>query len=157
VDQETVDRIGHLPTGKRLLGALIDDPHPIRLRWIADDPRSVGFPDGHPPMSSFLGVPIRVRDAMFGNLYLTESATGEFTADDEEMVTALAATAGVAIENARLFAQARKRHDWLQAATRITRLLLSDDGGEPLQLIARQVRKIADADIATVVLPTPAG
>ena len=139
VDQETVDRIGHLPTGKGLLGALIDDPHPIRLQRIADDPRSVGFPGEHPPMTSFLGVPIRVRDEVFGNLYLTESATGEFTADDEEMVTALAATAGVAIENARLFEQARKRQDWLQAATRITRQLLSDEGEEPLQLVARQV------------------
>ena len=68
---------------------------------------------------------------MFGNLYLTESATGEFTADDEEMVTALAATAGVAIENARLFEQAHKRQDWLQAATRITRQLLSEEGRAP--------------------------
>jgi two-component system, NarL family, sensor histidine kinase DevS len=157
VDDDTVGRIGHLPTGKGLLGALIDDPHPIRLERIADDPRSVGFPDGHPPMSSFLGVPIRVRDEVFGNLYLSESATGEFTADDEEVVTALAATAGVAVENARLFEQARKRQDWLQAATRITRQLLSDEGEEPLQLIARQVQQIADADIVTVVLPTPAG
>ena len=156
VDQETVDRIGHLPTGKGLLGALIDDPHPIRLKRIADDPRSVGFPDGHPPMSSFLGVPIRVRNEVFGNLYLTESATGAFTADDEEMVTALGATAGVAIENARLFEQARRRQDWLQAATRITRQLLSDEGEEPLQLVARQVLKIGEADVVTVVLPTPA-
>ena len=156
VDQETVDRIGHLPTGKGLLGALIDDPHPIRLKRIADDPRSVGFPDGHPPMSSFLGVPIRVRNEVFGNLYLTESATGAFTADDEEMVTALGATAGVAIENARLFEQARRRQDWLQAATRITRQLLSDEGEEPLQLVARQVLKIGGADVVTVVLPTPA-
>lgn len=156
VDQETVDRIGHLPTGKGLLGALIDDPHPIRLKRIADDPRSVGFPDGHPPMSSFLGVPIRVRNEVFGNLYLTESATGAFTADDEEMVTALGVTAGVAIENARLFEQARRRQDWLQAATRITRQLLSDEGEEPLQLVARQVLKIGEADVVTVVLPTPA-
>jgi signal transduction histidine kinase len=157
IDEDTVHVIGHLPTGKGLLGALIDDPHPIRLRRIADDPRSVGFPDGHPPMSSFLGVPIRVRDEVFGNLYLTESPAGEFTADDEEVVTALAATAGVAIENARLFEQSRKRQDWLQAATRITRQLLSDVGEEPLRLVARQVLKIADADIVTVVLPTPAG
>jgi signal transduction histidine kinase len=157
MDQETVDRIGHLPTGKGLLGALIDVPRPIRLRTIADDVRSVGFPDGHPPMSSFLGVPIRVRDEVFGNLYLTESAAGEFTADDEEVVTALAATAGVAIENARLFEQARKRQDWLQASTQVTRQLLSADGEEPLQLIARQARQMADADIVTVVLPTPTG
>jgi GAF domain-containing protein len=157
MDEETVDRIGHLPTGKGLLGALIDVPRPIRLRRIADDVRSVGFPDGHPPMSSFLGVPIRVRDEVFGNLYLAEPAAGEFTADDEEVVTALAATAGLAIENARLFEQARKRQDWLQASTQVTRQLLSAEGEEPLQLIARQARQIADADIVTVVLPTPTG
>src|SRR5512133_2280961 len=76
VDQETVDRIGHLPTGKGLLGALIDDPRPIRLRWISDDPRSSGFPPGHPPMASFLGVPIRIRDEVSGNLYLADSTQG---------------------------------------------------------------------------------
>ena len=79
-----------------------EDPEPIRLTWISDDPRSSGFPDNHPPMTTFLGVPIRSRDAVFGNLYLTDRVDGEpFTAEDEELVLALAATAGVAIENAR--------------------------------------------------------
>jgi GAF domain-containing protein len=100
-------------------------------------------------MSSFLGVPIRVRDEVFGNLYLTGSAAGEFSADDGEVVTALAATAGVAIENCRLFEQAHKRQDWLQASTQITRQLLSAEE-EPLQLIAWQARQIADAHIVTV-------
>jgi signal transduction histidine kinase len=150
-----VGRIGHLPEGKGLLGALIDDPRTIRLRSIEDDPRSVGFPPHHPPMTSFLGVPVLVRGKVFGNLYLTERIDGgEFTADDEELVAALAATAGVAIENARLYEQSQRRQDWLQASAKITRQLLSAEGEEPLQLIAREARQIADADVVTVVLPT---
>ena len=139
LDDHTVARIGQLPEGKGLLGALIDDPRTIRLRSIEDDPRSVGFPPHHPPMTSFLGVPVLVRGKVFGNLYLTERADGgEFTADDEELVTALAATAGVAIENARLYEQSQRRQDWLQASAKITRQLLSADGEEPLRLIARR-------------------
>ena len=103
---EAVERIGHLPEGKGLLGALIEDPRPIRLRRIADDERSTGFPPGHPPMDSFLGVPIRIRDEVFGNLYLAESTRGEFSAEDEELALALAATAAVAVENARLYESA---------------------------------------------------
>jgi signal transduction histidine kinase len=155
LDPDAVERIGHLPEGKGLLGALIDDPRAIRLRRISDDPRSVGFPEGHPPMSSFLGVPVRVRDEIFGNLYLSEAASGEFTPDDEKVVTALAATAGVVIENARLFQHAQRRQEWLQASMQITRHLMAAEGEEPLRLIARQARQIADADIVTVVLPTP--
>jgi signal transduction histidine kinase len=155
LDEGTVARIGHLPEGKGLLGALIDDPRTIRLRSIEDDPRSVGFPPHHPPMTSFLGVPVLVRGKVFGNLYLTERIDGgEFTADDEELVAALAATAGVAIENARLYEQSQRRQDWLQASAKITRQLLSAEGEEPLQLIAREARQIADADVVTVVLPT---
>ncbi len=154
VDGETVARIGHLPEGKGLLGALIDDPRPIRLHTMTSDPRSVGFPQGHPPMTSFLGVPVRVRDEVFGNLYLTECENGSFTPEDEELVSALAATAGVAIENARLYEEARRRQKWLQASTEVTQQLLSAEGEEPLLLIARQARHIADADVVTVVLPT---
>ena len=158
LDEQTAARIGHLPKGKGLLGVLIDDPRPIRLRTITDDPRSVGFPAHHPPMTSFLGVPVRVRDDVFGNLYLTErEGGGQFTAEDEELVCALAATAGVAIENARLYEQARHRQDWLQASAEVTRQLLSPEGEEPLRLIARQARQIADADVVTVVLPTADG
>jgi len=155
IDDDLADEIGELPAGKGLLGALIDDPRPVRLHDLGDDYRSVGFPAHHPPMTSFLGVPIRVRDEVFGNLYLTEAADGDFTADDEEVVTALAATAGVVIENARLFAQSRRRQDWLRASMLVTRQLLSSVGEEPLALIARQVRQIADADVVSVVLPTP--
>jgi two-component system, NarL family, sensor histidine kinase DevS len=104
-------------------------------------------------MASFLGVPIRVRDEVYGNLYLTEREGGQFTAEDEELVAALAATAATAIENARLFAESRRRQDWLQASTEITRQLLAIEGENPLQLIARRVLEMADADVVTVVLP----
>lgn len=103
LDDETARRIGHLPRGLGVLGALIADPVPLRLREITDDPRSVGFPPHHPPMHGFLGTPIRVRGEVFGNLYLAERADGaDFDADDEGLVVGLAAVAGAAIDNARL-------------------------------------------------------
>ncbi len=157
IDESTAAQIGPLPSGKGLRGAVIDEAQAIRLRVMSDDIRSVGFPPNHPPMSSFLGVPVRVRDEVFGNLYLTEARGGEFSAEDEELVMALAATAGIAIENARLFEEAQRRQGWLHASMQITRQLLSAEGEEPLRLIARQTREIADADIVTVVLPTPNG
>jgi signal transduction histidine kinase len=153
---DAVARIGHLPEGKGLLGALIEDPRPIRLRRIASDERSVGFPPGHPPMNSFLGVPIRIRDEVFGNLYLAESTKGEFSAEDEELTLALAATAAVAIENARLYESATSRGEWLQAVAAITRGVLSaepEDAGDSLELVARTSLRIARADLVTVVLP----
>ena len=159
---EDVARIGHLPQGKGLLGALIDDPAPIRLDRLGDDDRSSGFPPGHPPMDTFLGVPIRVRDEVFGNLYLTGSTRGAFTAEDEELAKALAATAGGAIDNARHYATARSRQQWLQATAAITRQMLNPeqvpstrrgDYSRPLQLIAEQSADLAAADLVTVVLP----
>ncbi|MFN2519031.1 MAG: GAF domain-containing protein [Jatrophihabitantaceae bacterium] len=157
IDAETVARIGGSPEVTELRGVLADDAPPIPLRTISEDARSVGVPPHRPPMASFLGVPIRVRGVVFGNLYLTERVVGEFSGEDEDLVTALAATAGVAIENARLFEQAERRQDWLQASMQITRQLLCADGEEPLKLIARQTRHIADADVVTVVLPTADG
>jgi signal transduction histidine kinase len=157
VDADTAAQIGHLPTGKGLLGALIDDPRPVRLVHLSDDVRSVGFPEHHPPMAGFLGVPIRVRDEVFGNLYLTEPASGAFSADDEEVVLALAATAGVAIDNARLFAEGVRRQRALEASTLVTRQLLAVEGEEPLAVIAGQIRQLADADVVSVVLPMPDG
>src|SRR6266536_1213771 len=154
IDEQTAARIGHLPEGKGLLGALIDDPRPIRLADLADDPRSVGFPDEHPPMASFLGVPIRIRDEVYGNLYLAEREGGEFTAEDEDLVSALAATAASAIDNARLYAEAGRRQQWLAASTEVTRQLLSTEGEPPLRVIARRLHEMADADVVTVVLPT---
>ena len=152
---EDVARIGHLPQGKGLLGALIEAPEPILLRRITDDPRSSGFPEGHPPMHSFLGVPIRIRNEVFGNLYLTESSNGQFSSEDEELVEALAATAAVAIDNARLYASARTQGRWLQASAAITRRLLAADVGasRPLELVGELCRSTADADLVTVLFP----
>lgn len=157
MDTETVTAIGELPRGRGVLGALIQHPEPIRLQRIADDPRSSGFPPGHPPMTSFLGVPIRSRDAAYGNLYLTNRRDGgEFTVEDEELVLALAATAGIAIENARLYEESRRRQEWLRASGEISRHLLAANGSEVevLQRIVDSVKWLAAADVVTLVLPT---
>jgi signal transduction histidine kinase len=157
MDAETVSRIGRLPEGKGLLGALIEDSNPIRVQCMADDPRSVGLPARHPPMTSFLGVPIRVCGEVYGNLYLTGHDESYFSAEDEQLASSLAASAGVAIQNARLFTESQARLDWLRASTEITRQLLSDVGEEPLRVIARRLQQIADADAVNVVLPTADG
>lgn len=154
IEDGVVREIGHLPEGKGLLGALIEDPRPIRLHRITDDPRSTGFPPGHPPMDNFLGVPIRIRNEVFGNLYLTSREDGQdFTEQDQELVSSLAANAAFAIENARLYGAARRRQDWLAASTDITQQLLSAQGEEPLRMIARRTLQMADADSVLVVLP----
>jgi signal transduction histidine kinase len=152
--EEDARRIGHLPQGKGLLGALIDDPYPIRLDRIDQDPRSVGFPDGHPPMGSFLGVPVRVRDEVFGNLYLSNSLRGHFDEDDESLVLSLAATAGVAIDNARLFHQSRQRQEWLAASAEVTRQILSSGDEATVQMIVETVRRLADAQMVALLRPT---
>ena len=154
---EVVAAIGHLPEGKGLLGLLVDYPQSLRLREIADHVASVGFPEHHPPMRSFLGVPIRVADRVFGNLYLTEKqGTAEFTADDEELVQALAAAAAVAIENATLLAESRRRQVWQAAMTDITTALLGgDDPDQALPGLVRHARETLDAAGAGVCLPTP--
>jgi signal transduction histidine kinase len=152
IDTHAATGIGHLPEGKGLLGLLIEQPEAIRLDDLAAHPRSVGFPPNHPPMRGFLGVPVRVRNEVFGNLYLTRPDDQPFTRDDEDVVRALAATAGVAIENARLFADARLRQKWLSASTDVTRRVMEGDEGA-LRLIAREVRNLAAADLVTLVLP----
>ena len=96
-------QLGALPTGRGILGVLIDEARPLRLRDLTDDPRSVGFPPHHPPMHSFLGVPVAGRAGVFGNLYLTESPDGMFTDEDERVALLLAGMAAVAIENAQLY------------------------------------------------------
>lgn len=146
--------IGHLPTGKGVLGLLIDEPRPIRLHDVTEHPASYGFPPNHPPMRSFLGVPIWVRGKAFGNLYLTEKRGDEdFTEADEQVVVALAAAAGVAIENARLYEEARRRENWLLASTEITsRMLGGAAPDETLQLLADRARTVADASVAALAL-----
>ena len=151
---ELVHKIGHLPEGHGLLGALIEDPHPIRIPELSADPRSVGFPEGHPPMSSFLGVPIRVRDEVYGNLYLSNQKSGEFSEEDEQLVTALAATAGIAIENARLFAETHRRQSWAVASAEINASLLSTDDSDVISILATRVLALSDADVVWVLQPT---
>lgn len=155
IDSATAEVIGPLPSGKGILGLLIEHPVPIRLDDLAAHPASSGFPEHHPPMTTFLGVPVRVRGEVFGNLYLTEKRGGEgFTPDDERTVMALAAAAGVAIENARLFERTRQRERWQQAVTAIDNAVLSgSDPGEVLELVAERARTLADADVAVVALP----
>ena len=145
--------IGHLPEGHGLLGALITDPRPIRLARIADDRRSVGFPADHPPMESFLGVPVLAHGEVFGNLYLTESQSGEFTREDEQLVEALALTAGFAIQNARLLAEARTRARWVSAAAELSAGIASTPTDVALELLVDRMRDVSDADQVTVVFP----
>jgi signal transduction histidine kinase len=156
VGEATARAIGPLPKGLGLLGLLIRDPHPLRLDDIAHHPASVGFPKHHPPMQTFLGVPVRVRGVVFGNLYLTETINGRpFTAADEEVVLALAAAAGVAIENARLHDESARRQRWTEALTELTPDLLADPAQSHL-LVAERARSVTEADL-TLVLDHPAG
>jgi signal transduction histidine kinase len=154
VTQEQIDALEHWPHGLGILGLLIKDPRPIRLADLSEHPESYGFPANHPPMRRFLGVPIRVRDEVFGNLYLTEKAGGEeFDDDDENVVIALATAAGVAIENARLYQDARRRESWLQASAEVSTALLSGtDPADVLDLVVRRAREMCDADLATIAL-----
>jgi signal transduction histidine kinase len=146
--------IGEPPTGRGVLGLLIQDPRPMRMPDITRHPQSYGFPANHPPMHSFLGVPLRIRDQVFGNLYLGDKqGAAEFTEDDEEVVVALAAAAGVAIENARLYAIGHRRERWLAATAEITSVLLGEvNRTGALQLVARRAREIAEAQLVLVLL-----
>ncbi|HEY4465269.1 MAG TPA: GAF domain-containing protein [Streptosporangiaceae bacterium] len=154
-----IGKIDHWPQGRGLLGLLIHDPQPLRLADISHHVESSGFPEGHPPMGSFLGVPVRVRDQVFGNLYLTEKRDGgEFTEDDEAVLTALGAAAGVAIENARLYDEARRQQRWLRASAEVTISLLS--GAEPDEVLAAvttEIRDLSGADLVVLALPEDDG
>jgi signal transduction histidine kinase len=158
LDQETYDAIGDLPRGRGVLGVLISDARPLRLDRLGDDPRSVGFPPNHPPMTSFLGVPVMMRGIAYGNLYLTEKRDGEsFTADDEEIVTLLAAQAAVAIENARLYESATRWSRQLESLHEIVRSMVGEiELDRLLQLVCSRVRELIDARVALVALDRPA-
>ena len=158
IDPETAETIGDLPTGRGILGLLVKHPVPIRLDDLSTHPASSGMPPGHPKMRSFLGVPVRVRGEVFGNLYLTEKRTGTgFTSDDERTVMALAAAAAVAIENARLYERMKQREQWQQGTTEIaTAVLAGRDTDDVLALIANRARRLTGADVALVALPDDA-
>ena len=155
MDHELVARIGDLPTGRGILGQLISDPRPLRLWQLSEHESSVGFPPGHPPMQSFLGVPVRIRDQVFGNLYLTEKVDGaEFTPEDEELALSMAAAAASAIDNARLFETLTHREHWLHASRSVTNELLDvGNRDEALRKVTQAVRAAADADFAAVTVP----
>ncbi|PWK72315.1 histidine kinase/DNA gyrase B/HSP90-like ATPase [Streptomyces sp. CG 926] len=153
-------KIGHRPDGKRgLLGALISHSDTVRLTDLTKDPRSAGFPPHHPPMKTFLGVPIRVQGEIFGNLYLAEKhGGGEFSDYDVHMVRVLATEAGIAIGNARLYEAATQRERWIDGSVAVTTALLSGgDADDALAVVAEQARRLADSDAGIVMLPAQEG
>lgn len=155
MSEEEIAAIGPLPQGLGILGALIEDPAPLSLRELSKDARSHGFPPNHPPMSTFLGVPVRTRNQVFGNLYLTEKASGRpFTQEDEYLVVALASAAGVAIQNAQLFDSQQRRGRWLTAGSDIRSAALSGLGPKGLaDRVVTEARAAAEAEFVAVVLP----
>ncbi len=155
IDPETHAAIGELPRGGGILGVLIREATPLRLHDLNEDPRAIGFPASHPPMRSFLGVPVLLRGVAYGNLYLTEKARGEeFTAEDEELVGMLAGQAAVAIENARLFEAATDWSRQLESLNEVGNALATEtDLQRLLDLIARRLRELISARVVTVVLP----
>ncbi len=148
-------RIGALPTGRGLLGQLIDEPTPLRIERLSEHPASYGFPDHHPPMESFLGVPIRIGDRVFGNLYLTEKVDGSpFSAADQELIEGLAAVAGSAIHDARRFEELQVRDRWRAAVHALSSAVLEGAlAGEVRRLVADLGAGLVGADVALVVEP----
>ena len=158
LDEAEIAAIDHWPEGRGLLGQLISDPRPLRLANITDHAQSSGFPDGHPRMRTFLGVPLRIRDEVYGNLYLTEKRDGPaFDEEDEVLVTALSAAAGVAIENARLFDESQRQQRWLRASSEVTRRLLAGAAVEEvLGFVTEQTLEMTGADLVVLALPDAA-
>ena len=154
-DDETIAAVGHFPEGHGILGLLIDQPKPLRLDDLSLHPAASGFPPGHPPMRSFLGVPITVRGRVFGNLYLTEKTTQPaFNEDDEQYVLALAGAAGIAIENARLYEQAELRQRWLTAGATVSHELLATADDPSLSVITQAMVDVADDDLVALWMLT---
>ncbi len=153
MDPVTAAAIGSLPEGHGLLGAVIEEAQTIRIPHVGRDPRASGFPAHHPPMDAFLGVPVRTRGQVFGNLYLTNPARGTFTAEDAELIESLAATAGVAIDNARLFETARRQERLASTSSRVNAALLAPAGEDVLNIVAEHVGAVVDADLITIVVP----
>ncbi|MBO9555056.1 GAF domain-containing sensor histidine kinase [Cellulomonas sp.] len=150
MDAGTVERIGHLPSGRGVLGHLMSSPHVLRLHDLTAHPSSVGFPPHHPPMHTFLGVPVRARGGVFGNLYLTDKAgDADFTARDEQIAVALAAAAGVAVDHARVFHRTRQHELWLETAAACTATLTSGvPRDEAVAAVLARVRRSAGAPVA---------
>lgn len=154
---DVVASIGELPEGKGLLGALTGETGPVRLDHIAADARSSGFPANHPPMASFLGVPIFTNDRVFGNLYLTDSVKGAFSAEDAELARSLAATAGIAIQNARLFEAGEYRQRWSTALLALSRDRMVTDDIDEVGILIDRLKEQAGAELVSVALRDTAG
>src|SRR5436190_7769636 len=156
IDDETRTVIGDPPHGRGILGVLIREARPLRLHDLSEDPRSVGFPPGHPPMKTFLGVPILLRGVAYGNLYLTEKDDGsDFTAEDEEIVTLLAGQAAVAVENARLYESATAWSRQLESLEEVGNALATEtDLDRLLDLVVRRLQELLEARIVALALPT---
>ncbi|MFJ4677977.1 GAF domain-containing protein [Kitasatospora sp. NPDC088783] len=157
LDEEEIARIGPYPTGKGLLGELIRHPQPLRLENLTEHPASTGCPAHHPEMRTFLGLPVRVRDEVFGNIYLTDKrGAAGFDDDDESVIATLAVAAGVAIDNARLYEEAQRRQRWLTATAEINRRLLSGSSRtQVVELIAQRACDISGAKLAEVLTALP--
>lgn len=155
IPEAQAEAIGHFPEGHGILGELIRHPTPLRLTEIGDHPASYGFPPGHPPMHSFLGVPVRVGDEVFGNLYLAEKRGGRpFDAADETVLATLAVAAGGAIEHARLYDEVRYRGQWLEANSQIVAGLLPGPGeNDVIEMILDHAVRILAADLGALALP----
>jgi signal transduction histidine kinase len=156
VDADQRAEIGALPRGRGILGVLIREAKPLRLHDLAEDPRSVGFPPGHPQMRTFLGVPVMVRGVAYGNLYLTEKQGEEdFSDEDEEIVTLLAGHAAIAIENARLYEASTRWSRQLQSLNEVGNALATETDIEKLlDLIVRRLRELLDARVVALALPS---
>ncbi len=159
VDDDQRKAIGELPRGHGILGLLIDEPRPLRLHHIQEDPHSFGFPPNHPPMERFLGVPVRIRGTVFGNLYLTEkSGGGDFTDEDEKLVEALATAAGFVIDNARAYSQSERRRQWLEASAQISEALQGAERlHDALLQIVSSTRRVSAASTVGLLMAAPDG
>ncbi|WP_258802317.1 GAF domain-containing sensor histidine kinase [Pseudarthrobacter sp. NS4] len=161
IQEEEARSIGDLPTGHGVLGLLIREPQPLRLHDLGQHPIASGFPPNHPPMNTFLGVPVRVRGEVFGNLYLTEKDGGQdFTPEDEDLAVALAAAAGIAIQNARLFEDSKRRQKWLEAGMELSsRLIMAPHPGtaDNLDLVAETALKVSGSALAVIAVPAGNG
>jgi signal transduction histidine kinase len=161
IDAAAIERIGHYPTGRGILGVLIDEAQPLRLADIAADPRSVGFPPGHPPMRSFLGVPVLADGRAFGNLYLTDPPGGEFEAEDEQLLQLLALHAGNAVVNARAHAALLRQTERAERAAGArdavvqlaTTVLGERDPARVMVALADSARRLAHARVAAIAVP----
>ncbi|MBE1524982.1 sensor histidine kinase [Nesterenkonia lutea] len=151
--EQVAQEIGSLPRGHGLLGAELYQDGPIRIDHLGADPRSIGFPERHPPMDAFLGVPIRIRGETYGNLYLTNRADGPFTEEDEELVAALASTAATAITNARLYLAAQNAQRMSATLTEVSGELLASSGKDAFGVVADHVSDLIEADLVSIVVP----